>query len=228
MPSEIFTHLNAATEAAAAQLAQAEADAAVAHTLLDDLATAKSTATRALPPDTSVRVLRRYVDEDGRAMVEIEVDLDDDLAAYLDTLPDPNAFIEKAIWHQLNKSTGGRYAYYRQLNVAAALIGLRVGWSADLDAWMDHHPKPPRRLTAGTLTAHAAWLNQRREPAQSRGPSASNATATDEAVVGRKGREVTGGPADLPRQLHGSVAAETSEEVMSPELRPIPRESARK
>src|SRR4051812_6873790 len=115
MPSEIITHLSATAEAAAAKVAEAESAGAVARKLLDELGVAAATATRTLPPDTSYREIRRYVDERGRRMVEIELELDDDLAAFLDTLPDHNAFIQEAIQRRLNTSTLGRHRYYQRL-----------------------------------------------------------------------------------------------------------------
>ncbi|MEU4215076.1 hypothetical protein [Actinoplanes sp. NPDC026623] len=161
MSSEILGHLAAAADAASETLTEAEASGTDVGKLLDVLAAASTSAVRILPPDPSVKVLRRYVGADGRAMVEMEIDLDDDLVEYLDTLPDRNAFIAEALRRIVNKSTLGRHAYYRKLNAAAQEFGLRVGWGTDLDFWMDHHPEPPVRLTAEILTAHAQRVSQR-------------------------------------------------------------------
>ena len=160
MASEILKHLSAAADAAGDKLTEAEAGRANADQLLADLATAGTSAVRALPPDPSAPVPRRWVDADGRAMVDVEIEVDDAFGAYLDSLPDADAFILDAALRELNRSTLGRHAYYRRLTAAAQEFGLRVGWGADLDQWMDHYPDPPARLTADVLAAHAEWLKQ--------------------------------------------------------------------
>jgi hypothetical protein len=167
MPTEIMKNLAAAADAAAEKVTGAEADAALARTLLDDLEAASSTAVRTLPPDPSVKVLRHYVGADGRKMVELEIDLPDDLVAFLGTLPDANAFIEEALRRAANKSTLGRHSYQRKLCTAAQPFGLSIGWSSDLDLWMDHFPEPPRRLTPEILASHARWLSQRQSVRES-------------------------------------------------------------
>ncbi|KUL31439.1 hypothetical protein ADL15_22145 [Actinoplanes awajinensis subsp. mycoplanecinus] len=158
-------NLTAAADAAGSKLSEAELGTADIGKLLDDLVVATTSAVRTLPPDTSVKVLRRYTGEDGRAMIEIEIDLDDDLVAYLDTVPDRNAFIDEALCRAVNASTLGRHAYRQNLNVAARKFGLSVGWGADLDVWMDHYPKPPRRLTAEILAAHAQRVRRQADTA---------------------------------------------------------------
>jgi hypothetical protein len=125
---------------------------------------AARTAHQTLPPDTSYRELRHYIDERGRARVEIEIELDDDLAAYLDTVPDRNAFVDEAVHRLANTSTLGRHRYYQRLSSAAAEFGLRAAEGPDLEAWMDHHPEAPEQLAADILAGHAAWLSGRPQP----------------------------------------------------------------
>ncbi|WP_250028831.1 hypothetical protein [Paractinoplanes maris] len=161
MRSEILAHLHEAVEAAARKAAEAEAAGAVARSLLDQLDAAVGAAVRTLPPDTSVREVRRYVDERGRKMVEIEVDFPDDLAAYLDEMPDRNAFIEDALRRAMNTTTLGRHAYYQRLSVAAARFGLRPDAGSDLEGWMEHFPEAPDQLSLEILTAHADWVSRR-------------------------------------------------------------------
>ncbi|OJF11080.1 type II toxin-antitoxin system Phd/YefM family antitoxin [Couchioplanes caeruleus] len=162
MSREIIEQLTAAAAAAADMLRESEAGADRARGLLNALAAAHSTAVRALPPDTSVREIRRYRGADGREMVELEVEIDDDLVAFLDTLPDPNAFIVEALRRVANRSVLGRHAYHQRLSAATKEVGLSVGWGADLEMWLEHYPDPPRRITPELLTTHAQWLRQRR------------------------------------------------------------------
>ncbi|GAA4610069.1 hypothetical protein BJY16_007655 [Actinoplanes octamycinicus] len=160
MTSEILRHLTAAADAAGNKLTEAEVSRANVHRLLADLATATTSTVRAQPPDPSTPGPRHWVDANGRAMVDIEIEVDDAFEAYLDSLPDANAFILNAALRELNRSTLGRHAYYHRLTAAAQELGLCVGWEADLDQWMDHYPDPPAELTADVLTAHAEWLKQ--------------------------------------------------------------------
>lgn len=168
MSREIMKLLRLASDAAAQMLSEAQAAEYRIRALLDVLDTAVSTAVRALPPDTSVREVRRYRDPDGRDMVELELELDDHLVAFLDTLPDRDAFIEEALRRYLNGSALGRHAYHRRLRAAAAELGLSLGWGADLDMWMEHYPDPPRRLTVEVVAEHTEWLSRRRPPRSDR------------------------------------------------------------
>jgi hypothetical protein len=172
MPSEIYAHLAAAAAAATQQVIEAETTAAEARRLLDRLNDAAK-ATPLSGNDTSVQVIRRYVDEHGRHLTEMEIELDDDLAAMPEDQTDPSAHVAEALRRVVNRSALGRHAYYRQLNTVAAEFGVRACWGSELDAWMDHHPEPPGRLTADILAAHAEWLLQR--PSQA--PEAANRRA---------------------------------------------------
>ncbi|RAK28349.1 hypothetical protein B0I29_120117 [Actinoplanes lutulentus] len=161
MASEILEHLTGAADAAGEKLTEAEVSQVNVDRLLADLATARTSTVRTLPPDPFAPVPRRWVDANGRTMVDIEIEVDDAFGAHLDSLPDANAFILDAALREVNRSTLGRHAYYRRLTAAAQELGLRVGWGADLDQWMDHYPEPPAHLTADVLAAHAEWLKQR-------------------------------------------------------------------
>ncbi|WP_130507933.1 hypothetical protein [Krasilnikovia cinnamomea] len=176
MSRKIIKQLAAAADAAAHMLAESEASAYRAQSLLDALAAANSTAVRALPPDDSVREVRRYRDADGREMVELEVEIDDDLVPFLAIQPDPNAFIVEAVQRAANKSVLGRRAYHQRLSAAMKGFGLSVGWGADLQMWMEHHPDPPRRSTPELLTTHAQWLSQQASCQHHRGGSEMDET----------------------------------------------------
>lgn len=164
MASEILKHLTVAADAAGEKLTAAEVSHVNIDRLLADLATARTSTVRTLPSDPSAPVPRHWIDANGRTMVDIEIEVDDAFGAYLDSLPDANTFIADAARREVNRSTLGRHAYYRRLTAAAQELGLRVGWGADLDQWMDHYPEPPAQLTAGVLAAHAGWLKQRTTP----------------------------------------------------------------
>lgn len=160
MASEILKHLSAAADAAGDKLTEVEVSRANVDRLLADLATARTSTVRTLPPDPSVPAPRRWVDANGREMVEIEIEVDDAFGTFLDALPDADAYFRDAALRKLNRSTLGRHAYYRRLTAAAQELGLRVDWGADLDQWMDHYPDPSAQLTADVLAAHAEWLRQ--------------------------------------------------------------------
>jgi hypothetical protein len=115
-----------------------------------------------LPPDPIVQIVRRWTDADGTARVELEIEVDDDVAACLDTLPDPSAWLEDLIRRDLNRTELGRFRYAEKLRSVAAEYGLTVrSYGPDVHGWIAHLPKPPTRLTPKLLKAHRDWLAAR-------------------------------------------------------------------